>query len=276
MASTVEVRDGALEEGDCPLAYREAEGGAPTLVLVHGNSSNGGSFREQLTSPALARWRKVAVDLPGHGRSGRLSAQETYDVEALTSRLLRLVQHLRCERAVFVGHSLGGHLLLQLWPRLPLARGLVLFGTPPLGQGPTAGAGFLPHPAAGAFFKADLSEEEVEGWRRASFHRVVGPADLFRDEVRATDPRVRAGLGGALAAGAFADEVERVAAMSAPLLVLHGEHDALVSRDYLEALAAPSLWRRKVQLVPDAGHYPQRENPDAFNGILASFVESLG
>ena len=61
--------------------------------------------------------------------------------------------------------------------------------------------------------------------------------------------------------------------MHLPLAVLQGEHEQLVSLDYLKRVSMPTLWRSQIQVIPGAGHAPQWENSAAFNALLAAFVE---
>ncbi|MBN2047761.1 MAG: alpha/beta fold hydrolase [Anaerolineaceae bacterium] len=82
---------------------------APPLVLLH---AAGGShlswppaFYEIPDHPV------IAVDLPGHGRSGRLSAPLTIDL--LSQSIFILLDHLKIHRAIFVGHSMGGVVALN-------------------------------------------------------------------------------------------------------------------------------------------------------------------
>ena len=58
-----------------------------------------------------------------------------------------------------------------------------------------------------------------------------------------------------------------------PLAVLHGADEQLVNGRYLASLAMPSLWRGAVQVMPGAGHTPQWETPQAFDALLAAFIE---
>lgn len=101
------------------------------------------AWARQLGGPLAERWRLVALDLPG---SGRL---ESYCFSTLRDIVVGLARELGCEDAVFVGHSLGGHLLLEAAPHLPRARGFVILGTPPIGTPPLMDQAFLPTPALG-------------------------------------------------------------------------------------------------------------------------------
>ena len=53
------------------ITVHESEGRGCAIVLVHGNSSSGLTFRQQLDSPLGNDHRMVAIDLPGHGDSNR-------------------------------------------------------------------------------------------------------------------------------------------------------------------------------------------------------------
>ena len=61
--------------------------------------------------------------------------------------------------------------------------------------------------------------------------------------------------------------------LEAPLAVLHGAEEQLVNGAYYATLAMPTLWRGAVQTIPGAGHAPQWETPQAFDALLAAFLE---
>ena len=66
-----------------------------------------------------------------------------------------------------------------------------------------------------------------------------------------------------------------VGQLRAPLAVLHGAREQLVSLDYLRTLTMPTLWRGAVQVVDGAGHALHEEAPGAFAGLLTDFVAAL-
>jgi pimeloyl-ACP methyl ester carboxylesterase len=99
------------------VAYSQARRASPMLFFVHGNSSSRTAFRHQMHSRVLARYRRIAIDLPGHGASSRPGDPATgYGLETLADVLRAIVVRLNAEEAVFVGHSFGAHLLLQAAP----------------------------------------------------------------------------------------------------------------------------------------------------------------
>ena len=57
-----------------------------------------------------------------------------------------------------------------------------------------------------------------------------------------------------------------------PTLLLWGERDGIVGRDYAENWAA-RLPNARLETIPDAGHYPQWEQPEAFAARVAAFAQ---
>jgi len=183
-------------------------------------------------------------------------------------------QALGMEDAVFVGWSLGGHVVLEAHNLLPDARGFVIFGTPPLAFPPAMEKAFLPNPAMGAAFAPDLTEEQAAAFASA-FFAPGASIDLapFVHDIQHTDGNARAGLAASIQPGGYQDEVEIVANLSIPLAILHGAKEQLVNADYIRGLTMPTLWRGEVQLVEGAGHAPHWEQPEAFNELLEAFIE---
>jgi pimeloyl-ACP methyl ester carboxylesterase len=57
-----------------------------------------------------------------------------------------------------------------------------------------------------------------------------------------------------------------------PALVLNGQHD-LDSRKHAGQMVAQALLRGEHVFVPDAGHLPNLDNPDAYNAVVRTFLE---
>ena len=263
------------------IAYLDSAGGshredAPPVVFIHGNSSSAKTWLPVLNGDFGRRFRCLALDLPGHGESEPALDHADYSLPGYAAVLTGFAEELAVTGAVFVGWSLGGQLLLEAAPRLPDARGFVLFGTPPIGTLAQMAEAFLPNPAMGALFTDQVSRAEAE-LVAASFTAAGSTLDLgeFVADLLATDGAARAGLGASAGAGRFADELAIVAALRRPVAVLHGAEEQLVSLDYLRKLDFPALWRGEVQVLANAGHAPHQETPGPFTALLAEFMADL-
>jgi pimeloyl-ACP methyl ester carboxylesterase len=280
---------------DIELAYRTSKSfGAgsthKTVLLLHGNSMSSRSFQQQLEGDLGRRIPIIALDLPGHGDSGwAAEPEEIYTIRGYTKILLGFVEALGFEDSVFVGWSLGGHILLEAADQLPSARGFIIFGTPPLAGARDTQPGegkkhapvpdlppVHPHPASGFMFEPSPSEEQREAFLRALFHPECEKfPDFFREDVQKTDGKARGVLGAAAGRGEFTDEVDIVAQLDTPLAVLHGSEDQLINLRYIRAIEYGSLWHSQIQILSECGHTPQWEQPERFNTLLRQFVEDI-
>ncbi len=265
-----------LKIGADSIAIYQSQGKGPAALLVHGNSCSSRSYQRQLEGAFGEKFRLVAMDLPGHGQSSPASNPATYSMPGYAEVVVEAAKQLGLAEAVFVGWSLGGHVVLEASSQLPKAAGWRIFGAPPLAFPPAMAEAFLPNPAMGAAFKPDLTEEEAAGFASAMFKPGTPVPDFFLDDIRSTDGQARARLAASIQPGGYKDEIEIVANLSTPLAILHGEHEQLVNRAYISALKMPTLWCGAVQIVGDAGHATHWEQPDQFNSLLEAFLRDTG
>jgi pimeloyl-ACP methyl ester carboxylesterase len=264
----------AIETPYGRIAAHESAGRGPAAVLLHGNSSSSRAFSRQLDGPLGERFRLIALDLPGHGASDDARDPLLYSMENQARTLRAAIDAIGLAGACVVGWSLGGHLALELAPDLPGARGFVIFGTPPLPFPPVRKLGFLPHPAMRAGAAETLDRAEAEAYVAAFFRPGFGdvPPFFLEDALRA-DGRARSGVNASLASGRYRDEAVVVRDLESPLAVLHGADEQLVNGAYFATLTMPTLWRGAVQTIEGAGHAPQWETPQAFDALVAAFLE---
>jgi pimeloyl-ACP methyl ester carboxylesterase len=109
------------------------------VVLCHGFPELGYSWRHQLPALAAAGFSVIAPDQRGYGASDRPGEIPAYDIYHLTGDLVALLDVLKIEKAVFVGHDWGGLVVWQM-PLLHPDRtaGVVGVNTPFLPRGPVA------------------------------------------------------------------------------------------------------------------------------------------
>jgi pimeloyl-ACP methyl ester carboxylesterase len=251
----------------------EQRGTGPAIVFIHGNSSSRRAFEKQFAGTLADSFRLIAIDLPGHGDSPKATSPErTNTLPGYADALLAVASELDATSAVFVGWSLGGHILLEASDRLSDAAGFLITGTPPVTSFATFMDAVFPEPALGVAFREDSTDDEIRSYL-SLFVRPGSPAPafLFDDFVR-TDNRARAALAASAGRNELRDEAKIVAELAKPLAVVHGEYEAIVKRDHFASISIPTLWRGAVQLVPDAGHAPHWENPREFDRLLEAFA----
>ncbi|KTS55112.1 epoxide hydrolase, partial [Microbacterium testaceum] len=104
---------------------------APPVVLCHGWPELAFSWRHQIKALAEAGIRVIAPDQRGYGATDRPEPVEAYDMEHLTGDLVGLLDHLKIDKAIFVGHDWGGFVVWQMPLRHPSrVAGVVGVNTP--------------------------------------------------------------------------------------------------------------------------------------------------
>ncbi|MEB3339332.1 alpha/beta hydrolase [Okeania sp.] len=259
------------------IAYYESSGKGQTIFLVHGNSSSGRSYLHQLQTQLGETYRLIAMDLPGHGISDVAPNPEvTYNLPGYADAVVEVAKALDASNAIFVGWSLGGHILLEASDRLTDAQGIAIFGTPPINNSPDLENAFLPHPSLRLGFTSELSQEDMLAYVTTFFRsNMVEIPELFLEDIALTDGRARANLGASIASGGYQDEIEIMGNMKVPLMIIHGEQEQLVNPDYITNLKIPTLWHGEIQYIANAGHAPHWETPDKFNSLLVDFITDL-
>ena len=239
----------------------------PTVLFVHGAGLDHSVWPLQTRHFAYRGWNALALDLPGHGRSG---GELRTSIAALADWLWDLIKLLEAPAASLVGHSMGALIGLELAARhrRRIAR-LALLGAaarmpvhPALleaarGPGPRAALlicdwGFGPaghlggHKAPGSW---------MMGHALRLLERSVGP-------VLETDLAACQG---------YEDGLAAAAKVRCPTLVLAGEFDRMAPARQGAGLAEAIKDARFV-VLPAAGHMLMVEQPDATLDALVEFV----
>jgi pimeloyl-ACP methyl ester carboxylesterase len=103
----------------------------PPVVLCHGWPEMAFSWRHQIKALSEAGIRVIAPDQRGYGATDRPEPVEAYDMEHLTGDLVGLLDHLKIDKAIFVGHDWGGFVVWQMPLRhLDRVAGVVGVNTP--------------------------------------------------------------------------------------------------------------------------------------------------
>ncbi|WP_243230775.1 alpha/beta fold hydrolase [Microbacterium sp. CIAB417] len=99
-----------LTRPDAHIAFWDSGGGGPAVVLCHGAGMDRTMFEAPAAALVDAGYRVVSWDLRGHGRS-TLAAASRFTAADILGDLTALLDRCGVERAVLVGHSLGGNLV---------------------------------------------------------------------------------------------------------------------------------------------------------------------
>lgn len=92
-------------------------GAGVPLVVIHGFGGAGILYAQTLSRLVRLGYLVLTIDAPGHGRSETIPLWS--DFERYASMVTQTLDHLGIERAIFVGHSMGGRVVAELGARQP-------------------------------------------------------------------------------------------------------------------------------------------------------------
>lgn len=267
------LREYAVPVNGITIEVIESSGQGKPLFLCHGNSSAANSFTPLLEGELGRRHRLVALSFPGHGASGRASnPNHSYSIGSFGTMVANIVETYGQKRYWLLGHSLGGHVLLESLIHLPGAMGLFLVSAPPISMN-TMDAAFRADPSAGCLFKGELDDAEVD-LLAACFTSPdhVRLLNTLKSNIRRTDIHFRPALGASLSAGKLGDERAALACAKIPVASVAGTDDKFLQIDYHATIPAEQLWRGTTSLFEGHGHALHLEAPDRFSALVNEFL----
>ncbi|OHB84842.1 MAG: hypothetical protein A2V98_26640 [Planctomycetes bacterium RBG_16_64_12] len=249
------------------------QGAGPPLVLVHGFPLDHTMWSAQVKALS-ARYRVIAPDLRGFGRSGASEGKVT--MEQFADDLAALLEALDVdEPVVFCGLSMGGYVAWQFWSKYTYkVRALVLCDTRAVGDTRETAAGRLK--TAEQVLRegpAPLVETMTPKlFAEATFQKRPELVESVRRVMLAADPR-----GVAAAARGMAERPDVTAwlgRIGCPTLVLVGQFDKISSPEEMRAIAAAIPGARFVEIA-GAGHMSPLENPQEVNEAMLKFLADV-
>lgn len=113
--------------------YYTSKGKGKTIVFLHGFLEDSSIWDSVVQG--LNGFRVCLIDLPGHGNSAVLS--DLHSMELMADEVIRVLQSEKIEKAVLVGHSLGGYVALACLEKHPeLFDGICLVNSTPDADSP--------------------------------------------------------------------------------------------------------------------------------------------
>jgi len=242
------------------------------LVFIHGLGGSGQIWQDQMAHFSADR-PVLAWDAPGYEGKPLLSP---LTFETLSDALLADMDAAGIDRAVLVGHSLGGMLAQVVVAHAPeRVAGLALVSTSPAFGDPK-----------GEFQQRFLRERLDPLDKGLSMAELAGPATFAMLGANPDEQGV-ARAERALAATrpetyrAYLDLITRfdaratLATIACPALVIVGEHDK-ASPPIVSEKMAQRIQQGRYVMVPAAGHMLPFEQPAIFNAALQAFLDENG
>jgi 3-oxoadipate enol-lactonase len=255
--------------------YYEIHGEGDPIVLIAGLGYNLWMWHKMV--PRLAeRFQVIAFDNRGVGLSARPAGP--YTAQMLAADTVGLLDALKVDAAHIMGHSMGGFVAQALALDYPArVRKLILSATN------FGGPRHVPVTPEALAVLTDMTSDPITRLRRGI---VISTAPGFADEhpelidewvhyrvEHPIDPhgyQAQLGIGMALLAEEASFE-QRLKEVTAPTLILHGQHDKVVPPENARLLAG-QVANSTVEILPDAGHFFPFEVPDEAARVVVEFL----
>lgn len=248
-------------------------GSGPTVLMLHGVGGGHLSFAPQVETLASSGYRAVAWDMPGYGHSAPI---EPYTFKGLAESCILLIESLRCDQVVLVGHSMGGMVAQEVVARRPaLVSRLVLCGTSPAFGKPDGQwqSEFLAQ-RTGRLDAGQTMSQLAE----TLVPQMIGPGSLPEGVRLAQHCMAQvhpSTYRRALQAMLTFDRRANLAQIHVPTLLVAGEHDRN---------APPALMKKMARAIAGStyfemagiGHWQNLEAPDEFDSALLNFLALPG
>ena len=255
---------------DMVLHFRvEGSEDAPALVLVNSLGTDARIW-DSVIARLAGRYRVISYDKRGHGLSD--SPGGDYSLDDHVSDLAGLLQFLGIERVALAGVSVGGLIAQDFALRYPdRLAALVLCDTAAkvgdvamwherIATARQLGLAALAEPVMARWFTERFRRErpaEVAGWRNMLARM---PVD---------------GYAGTCAALRDADLRGAIAAITVPTLVVVGEQDLATPVELVGGMAQ-AIPGSQFVTIPDCGHIPSIEQPQALTALMTRFLNEVG
>jgi pimeloyl-ACP methyl ester carboxylesterase len=240
-------RSGHAKVNGIDIYYAEYGQGSP-VILLHGGLANADYWGNQIK--ALAPYHTVIVmDSRGHGRSTRNSVPYGYDLMA--DDVIALMDVLKVPKADIVGWSDGGILGLDLAMRRPDRVGKVFaFAANTMTSGVKDGVD--KNPTVAAFIERARREYEAYSPTPKEYEAFVAQIEkMWATQPRWTDTQLRG--------------------ITAPVLVVDGDHDEAIKREHTEYIASV-IPGAGLLILPNTSHFAFLQDPELFNYAILHFL----
>jgi pimeloyl-ACP methyl ester carboxylesterase len=263
----------------------------PALLLIHGFGGSTFGYRDVMEPLAARGWHVIAIDLPGFGLSEKSWGRD-YSHKAQATFALAVLDQLKVDRAVLLGHSMGGNVIswmLALAPEriagLSYIDAAVVQPKSGVSSSPSAAALLLDVPPIRRLTRIVIRN----AFSPATFGELLSSAFAVKSAVT---PTLVAGyaassllrdwdlaLLGIIRDGAENALPETIATLSAaastpPTLILWGRDDSWVPLTSGEVLRA-DLPEAEWVVLPGIGHVPFEEDAPAFIAAVGGWLDTL-
>jgi len=246
---------------------------APVIIFIHGFPLNKSMWNIQVEA-LKENYRVIAYDIRGHGNSD--PGIDEFSIELFVIDLLRLMEKLKIEKSILCGLSLGGYIALNAVLKHPdRFDGLILNDTQCIADTPE-----IKENRCNAIIS--IKEKGVEQYAdeiikklfaQETFTKNKNVVDAVKEMIISTQKQSLCNTLHALAERK--ETCDQLPEINIPVLIMVGEEDKITPIAAAQQMHEKIL-NSKLEIIQQAGHLSNLENPTAFYTHLVNFLELVG
>ena len=261
------------------LYYKDWGSGQP-IVFSHGWPLSADAFEDQMFVLANHRYRCIAHDRRGHGRSSQ--PWHGNDLDTYADDLAALVEHLGITDAIHVGHSTGGGEVARYIARhgtKRVAKAVLISAIPPLMLKTPANPGGLPIEVFDQL-RAKVQADRQQFFKdlSAPFYGANRPGSRVSQGLRDSFwlQGMLCGLNASyecIKAFSETDQFEDLKKFNVPTLIMHGDDDQIVPIGAAAMQSSQLIKGARLKVYPGAPHGMCSTLKDEINADLLAFCQ---
>lgn len=240
------------------------------IVFLHAFPMTSDMWKEQMQFFSKTYYT-MAPDLPGFGKGVLPDYPVTF--EHYIDSVINFLKESGIKRSIWCGLSMGGYIALRMYERAPeLCSGLILANTKAPGDDNAAKEKRWSNIKALHANREDFVEKQWQAMVSQSSLENINLKKCFEEIVSKTDAR---GIStGIVSLATRMDSTETLAHITVPTLLLAGEQDKVIPINEMKFLQK-NIKDGRLEIIKNAGHLSNLENPDDFNKFIAEFLVDM-
>ena len=264
------------------LAYVDEGKGEQTIIFIHGLGSYLPAW-EKNVDVLKSKYRCIAVDLPGYGKSSKAIHTGTMDFYA--DVIKSLMDKLQIKSAVIAGHSMGGQIAMVMSLKYPDYVSKLVLVSPAGFETFTEGQKEWFRSVMTVKGVKNTTTQQIRSNLMSNFYNMPEDAEFMIID--------RIALRGAKEFDNYCYTVVRsvngmvdqpvydfLQSIKQETLIIFGENDNLIPNPYLNAgftedvadIGKEKIPNSKLVMISSCGHFLQFEKPDEFNKAVLDFL----
>ncbi len=253
------------------LSVNDYEGTGQPMIFVHAFPLSSEMWKPQVDFFG-DKYRVITYDIRGLGKS--IQKDNQFTMESYVNDFFSVLDNLGIDKVNACGLSMGGYIILRALVRNPERFiSAVLADTRAERDDDN---GIISRSNTISDIKSGKREEFAAGFLQKLINRksyeTPGIKNILAEIISGnTDDGI---CGAMLALATRTTTTDNLKEIEIPALVIVGEDDLLTPKNFAETMNK-SLKNSMLEVIPEAGHLSNIENPDYFNKVLLKFFEGL-